>query len=130
MLLLDTHVVLWLLSNSAQLSTTAKNSIAQARQKGEPLAICGMTMLELATLWSKSRIQVKGGLEHVLTEIERHFVVLPITARACARIPGLPASYPKDPADRIIGATALVEGLVLVTADREIRRNKAIRTIW
>jgi PIN domain nuclease of toxin-antitoxin system len=129
-ILLDTHVVLWLLSNSAQLSTPAKNAIADARQKGEPLAICGMTLLELATLWSKSRIQIKGALEQVITEIERHFVVLPITGRACARIPGLPASYPKDPADRIIGATALVEGLVLVTADRAIRRSRAFRTIW
>jgi PIN domain nuclease of toxin-antitoxin system len=42
----------------------------------------------------------------------------------------LPASYPEDPADRIIGATALVEGLPLLTADREIRRSKAVQTIW
>jgi len=40
------------------------------------------------------------------------------------------AAYPKDPADRIIGATALVEGLSLLTADREIRRSNALRTIW
>src|SRR5580700_1901199 len=42
----------------------------------------------------------------------------------------LPPSYPKDPADRIIGATALVEGLSLLTADREIRRSRAVQTIW
>jgi PIN domain nuclease of toxin-antitoxin system len=42
----------------------------------------------------------------------------------------LPAGYPKDPADRVIGATALVEGMRLVTADREIRRAKVVRTIW
>ena len=47
--------------------------------------------------------------------------------RACAR--ALPATYPKDPADRV-GATALVEGLSLITADREIRRSRAVRTIW
>jgi PIN domain nuclease of toxin-antitoxin system len=41
-----------------------------------------------------------------------------------------PVTYPKDPADRIIGATALVEGLSLVTADREIRRSKLVPTIW
>ncbi len=40
------------------------------------------------------------------------------------------ATYPKDPADRIIGAAALVEGLSLITADREIRRSKLIPTIW
>ena len=130
MILLDTHVVLWLLSDSAQLSTPAKDAITEARARGEPLAVCGMTLLELTTLWSKARIQIKGGLEHLLGEIERYFVVLPITGRACARIPNLPASYPADPADRIIGATALAEGLILLTADREIRRSRAFRTIW
>ena len=48
--------------------------------------------------------------------------------RTCAR--ALPATYPKDPADRALGATALVEGLSLITADREIRRSRAVRTIW
>jgi PIN domain nuclease of toxin-antitoxin system len=41
-----------------------------------------------------------------------------------------PATYREDPADRIIGATAPVEGLSLITADREIRRSKLIPTIW
>jgi PIN domain nuclease of toxin-antitoxin system len=35
-----------------------------------------------------------------------------------------------DPADRIIGATALAEGLSLITADREIHRSKVVHTIW
>ena len=52
-----------------------------------------------------------------------------VAGRACAPLE-LPVAYPKDPADRIIGATALVEGLSLLTADREIRRSKALRTIW
>jgi len=48
----------------------------------------------------------------------------------CVRAVGLPAVYPKDPADRIIAATALVEGVPLVTADEEIRRSKTLRTVW
>jgi PIN domain nuclease of toxin-antitoxin system len=65
-----------------------------------------------------------------LQEIEARFVVLPISSRACARTLQLPSSYPKDPADRLIGATALVEGLSLVTADSEIHLSKALATIW
>ena len=61
---------------------------------------------------------------------EARFVVLPISGRACVRALELPAAYPKDPADRIIGGTALVEGLSLLTADRAIRRSRALRTIW
>ena len=72
----------------------------------------------------------QSSLEDFLRVVEERFVVLPISARACARMLSLPADYPKDPADRVIGATALVEGLSLVTADREIRRAKVVRTIW
>jgi len=56
--------------------------------------------------------------------------VLPISGRACVRALALRAAYPKDPADRILTATALVAGLPLLTADREIHRAKALRTIW
>jgi PIN domain nuclease of toxin-antitoxin system len=37
---------------------------------------------------------------------------------------------PRDPADRIIGATAIVEGMLLVTADKQIRQAKVAETIW
>jgi PIN domain nuclease of toxin-antitoxin system len=100
------------------------------RQNAEGLAISYITLLELATLVSKRRIQLAISLESFLREVESRFVVLPISGRACARAMGLPASYPKDPADRMIGATALVEGLSLLTPDREIRRSRAVQTIW
>ncbi len=79
---------------------------------------------------SKGRIQLDISLDLFLMEVEAKFVVLPITGRACARIPQLPLNYPKDPADRIIGATAQAEGLVLIIADVAIRQSKAIRKIW
>ncbi len=41
-----------------------------------------------------------------------------------------PREYPKDPTDRIIGATAMVEGLTLITANRAIRQSRALPTIW
>ena len=41
-----------------------------------------------------------------------------------------PDDYPKDPADRLIGATARAEGLPLVTRDEAIRASPLIRTIW
>ena len=41
-----------------------------------------------------------------------------------------PSSFPSDPMDRIIAATAIVEGFPLLTADRNIRRSKLVKTIW
>jgi PIN domain nuclease of toxin-antitoxin system len=129
-ILLDTHVVLWLTSDPAKLSGKARAAIEASRKNGDGVAICDITLLELATLASKGRIRLDISLESFLQEIEARFVVLPISGRACARAMGLPTAYPKDPADRIIGATALVEGLSLVTADREIHRSKVVHTIW
>jgi PIN domain nuclease of toxin-antitoxin system len=130
LILVDTNVVLWLAFDQARLSSKAKTIIEDARKNADGLAISGITLLELAILRSKGRISLDVSLESFLQEVESRFVVFPITGRACARTVGLPASYPKDPADRIIGATALVEGLALLTADREIRRSKIVRTIW
>jgi PIN domain nuclease of toxin-antitoxin system len=129
-ILVDTHVVVWLAFDQDQISRKARAAIDNARRSGDGLAVSNITLLELATLASKGRIQLNISLESFLQEVEARFVVLPISGRACVRAIGLPAAYPKDPADRIIGATALVEGLSLLTADREIRRSKALQTIW
>jgi PIN domain nuclease of toxin-antitoxin system len=129
-ILVDTHVVVWLAFDQTQLSKNARAAINDARQNGEGLAISDITLLELATLANKGRIRLDISLESFLHEVEARFIILPISGRACVRFLGLPKTYPKDPADRIIGATALVEGISLLTADREIRRSRALHTIW
>lgn len=130
MILVDTHVVVWLAFDPERVSKKARSAIDDTRRSANGLAISDISLLELATLVSKGRIQLDTSLESFLREIESRFIVLPISGRACARAMALPATYPKDPADRIIGATALVDGLSLVTADREIRRSRALQTIW
>jgi PIN domain nuclease of toxin-antitoxin system len=70
------------------------------------------------------------GVESALAEVEARFAVLPITGKISLRTLSLPEDYPKDPMDRIIGATALVEGVPLITADRKIRDSGALATIW
>jgi len=42
----------------------------------------------------------------------------------------LPPEFPKDPSDRLIAATAMVEGMPLVTADQRIRKSKVLETVW
>jgi PIN domain nuclease of toxin-antitoxin system len=129
-ILVDTHVVVWLAFDQSQISSKARTAIDEARDLGDGLAISAITLLEVGTLASRGRIHLGISLESFLQEIEARFVVLPISGRACARAMEFPTAYPKDPADRIIGATALVEGLSLITADREIRRSKLVPTIW
>ena len=130
MILVDTHVVVWLAFDKSRLSKKARAAIDDARAKEDGLAISDITLLELARLASKGRIRIDISLESFLEEVETRFAVLPISGRACTRAVGLPATFPKDPVDRIIVATALVQGLSLISADREIHRSKVVKTIW
>jgi PIN domain nuclease of toxin-antitoxin system len=130
LILLDTHVVIWLGLDPARVSRSAKSVIDQARQESTGLAISGITLLELTWLSGKKRIAFIPSLEAFLTDVEGRFIVVPISARICVRSSSLPQSYPKDPADRIIGATALSEGLSLITADHGIRNSRVVPTIW
>ena len=82
MILVDTHVVVWLAFAPGQLSRRARTAIDEARKQGDGLAISDITLLELAALASKSRIQLNISLESFLQEVEGRFVVLPITGRA------------------------------------------------
>lgn len=130
MILLDTHVVIWLASDDPRLSTRAKAAIADARKNELGLAISDFTLYELVMASRKKRIGINISLESFLYEVEQRFVVLPITRQVCVQTTAFPANYPQDPADRIIGATAIVQGLKLVTADRAIRESEAVPTIW
>jgi PIN domain nuclease of toxin-antitoxin system len=129
-ILVDTHVVVWLAFDQEQISRKARTAIEDARKNADGLAISDITLLELATLATKGRIRLDISLESFLQEVESRFVVLPINGRACARATALPPTFPKDPADRVIAATALVLGLSLLTADRAIRRSRTVQAIW
>jgi PIN domain nuclease of toxin-antitoxin system len=130
LILLDTHVVVWLAFEPVRISRPAQAAIDDARQAERGLAISDFTLFELSSLFRKRRFSLITSPESFLAEVERRFVILPITANVTLQAFALPASYPKDPADRIIGATALVEGLTLVTADAQIRKSRAVPTIW
>ena len=71
-----------------------------------------------------------NGLEPFLVEIAHRFRVFPITPNIAMQAFELPEGYPNDPVDRIIGATALVEDIRLLTADREIREARAVPILW
>jgi PIN domain nuclease of toxin-antitoxin system len=130
LILVDTHVVVWLAFDEARISKQARSAIEKVRQNGEGLAISDISLFELARIFNREHRRLAISVESALAEVERRFVVLPISGRISLRALSLPAAYPKDPADRIIGATALVEGIPLVTADREIRNSRALPTIW
>ena len=130
MYVLDTHVVVWLAGDTGRISKKASATIRQARAANERLLIAGITLFEIAMLIRRDRIGPKVALDGFLEEIESLFVVLPINRKIAALSAQLPPEYPNDPMDRLIGATAVVHGVPLITADERIRKSKVLETIW
>jgi len=129
-IVLDTHVVVWLALEPDRISKKAKSVIEEARARTEELAISDMTLFEIANLSRKARIGFNKSLESFLSQIESRFVVLPMNSEVCARAMTFGADFPKDPADRVIAATALVRGAPLISADRALQAVEELPTIW
>jgi PIN domain nuclease of toxin-antitoxin system len=128
-ILLDTHILLWMSSDPKRLSARAREAIREARQEAG-IAVAAITLWELAWLAQNRRILVSGSVESFVRETVARVIVRSITPEIAALAVGLPSEYPRDPADRLIASTAMIEGMQLVTADAEIRRTKVVRTIW
>jgi PIN domain nuclease of toxin-antitoxin system len=128
-ILLDTHVVVWAADDSRQLSREAASTIRRAR-RGGGLAVSAITVWELALLVARGKVQVYGSVETSLRLLLEDVTIMPITPEIAALATQFPDDYPRDPSDRLIGATARAEGLTLVTRDERIRRSPLIRTVW
>ncbi len=131
MIVADTCVVIWLAESRhpAALSKRAAEAIDAARHQGG-VAISDISLYELAWLVKNHRIAITASMAEFLEQVESHFVVVPVSAAIARLALELPASFPRDPMDRIIAATALDRGIPLVTADKAIRKSKVVPVVW
>ena len=119
--LLDTHILLWWLATNSRLST-AQRAVIEAATADEPLCVSDITLWEIATLSSLGRIHLQLPLLEWLEKATSPPLVqrIPISPAVAAAVAELPDSFHRDPADRIIVATARVLGATLLTQDRRI----------
>jgi PIN domain nuclease of toxin-antitoxin system len=129
MILLDTHVLIWLASEPLKLSRKASEAIRRASAE-TGIAISAITLWELAWLATHDRLNITGTTEAFVEQIVSRTAIRPITAKIAVLANQLPTNYPGDPCDRLIGATALAEGIALISKDSKIRACKEIKTIW
>ncbi len=119
--LLDTHVLIWWLNQSAGLSAAQRDVLSKADPRS-PLLVSDISLWEIATLWCLGRIQLALPLRDWLDKA----VAPPLVRRqgispaVAAELAALPESFHRDPADRILVATARVLGATLLTQDRRI----------
>lgn len=129
MILLDTHILAWSATDQERLSQVAKAAIAKAREHGG-LGIASITLWELALAFFRGRLRTTGSVQAAVEGFSSGVTIQELTPEIVSIAAQLPEPYPRDPADRLIGATALALGIPLVTADSLIIASRAVETIW
>jgi PIN domain nuclease of toxin-antitoxin system len=130
-ILLDTHVLLWLAAEPARLSRAAASAIRRALRTGG-ITIASISLWEIAALFARGRLRSRGTTEASLETILKAtgVSIREITPTIAALATQFPADFSADPADRLIAATARAEGLTLVTRDERMRSSALVRTVW
>jgi PIN domain nuclease of toxin-antitoxin system len=125
--LLDTHAVLWITEDdfrlSARVRTLAKN------HEADSFGLAAITLVEISRLIKSGAIAPNSDPVEWLDDLARRFQVLPLIPDIAWRSVSLDWSH-KDPADRLICATAMEHKLTLITQDREIIRWGGVPVLW
>ena len=127
-LLLDTHVIHWWSAEPKRVSKRAR----QALEEADELGVAAISWYELAWLAHHERIAVTIPVRSWLQDLSAQVRTIGMTPAIADTAVALPSSFPGDPADRLIYATAIEHGLGLVTKDRAIRDHDrpGSLTIW
>jgi PIN domain nuclease of toxin-antitoxin system len=130
MILLDTHVAVWLLGSPDRLSAKAREAILHARRTGEEVGYALVSLYEIAYAAHRNRLPLNASIRDSIAALQSRLKEVPLTAAIVICAAELPDQFHGDPMDRIIAATAIVEDCVLLTADGKIRRAGVCKTLW
>lgn len=123
--LLDTHVVHWWSAEPQRVSERASTVLEQA----DELAVASISWFELAWLARHDRIVLSIPVGSWLRGLAVQVRTLGLNPAIAETAVALPSSFPGDPADRLIFATAIEHGLQLVTKDGAIREHAHPRSV-
>lgn len=131
MIVLDTHVLIWWAAGDPQLSRAARDAIEAEAQDGEIL-VSAISAWEVAMLAKAGRLALTMEAEAWLDTVAqvRAIRFVPVDVGISIQSVQLPGEFHKDPADRIIVATARRHSAPLISADMKIRDYPHVQTIW
>jgi PIN domain nuclease of toxin-antitoxin system len=128
---LDTHALVWWVAGAPSLSRKARTAIQRARGDGA-LVASAISVWKIAMRVRRERLALTMDVDAWLGTVAQidgmRFV--PVDADIAARSAALPGAFRKDPADRMIAATARRLGAPLVTRDEKIRAYAHVKTLW
>ena len=132
MIALDTHAWLWWASDQDRIPSRARRMIQNTTQAGDPIYISSISTWEVAMLVARGRLELTLEVTAWIAQAEAvpSFEFVPVDNRIALRAVGLPGFPHRDPADRLIVATALGLGATLVTGDQRLRRYRPVKTVW
>lgn len=132
MIAIDTHVLVWLATGTRQMiSKKAMKRITEELDRGE-IWVSAISAWEIAMLVERERLILSLDVETWLGKVSEIDAIRfqPVNNKIAIESVRLPGEFHKDPADRIIVATARTMGLVLITADEKIQAYPHVNTIW
>jgi len=131
MIVVDTHIIIWNALKPEMLSEKAEKAISAANNS-DGIIFCEISLWEIAMLMHKERLSIDiEYLEFIGRILESNkYVFMGITPEIAALSTDLLSDNNKDPADRIIAATSIIENAKLVTDDKKLRQSKKVATIW
>jgi PIN domain nuclease of toxin-antitoxin system len=129
-ILLDTHVVIWLMLDPEELSGRAREAILQARIAGEKIVCSPVSLYEIANSARRKRLQLNVTIQEFIAAVQSKFDLVPLTAEIAICAAELPDPFHGDPMDRIITATAIVEDCTLISRDDRIRTANVCKVLW
>jgi PIN domain nuclease of toxin-antitoxin system len=122
--------VIWLALTPEKISPAAATAIRETELAGAISGISVMTIYEVANAIRLGRIKPAVPHQVFLDRIRSRFKVFPVSDTIAQCAAELPAPFHGDPMDRIITATAIVEGCTLITKDEKIRDANLCKVIW
>jgi PIN domain nuclease of toxin-antitoxin system len=127
---LDTHVWIWWILGDPSLSLAERDALDAFTPENRPI-LCDISLWEFATLVDMGRVEIDGSVDDWLRVAASPSTVRiqSITPSIVAEMNRLPSTFHRDPADRLIVATARCLKLPLATKDRKIRSSKMVQ-VW
>ena len=123
--LLDTHAIHWWSAEPDRLSRPAR----QVLKVADELLVAAVSWYELAWLAERHRIVIDIPTRSWLERLGAQVRTVGVTPAIAASAAALPSSFPRDPMDRLIYATAIEHGAKLVTRDRAMAEHDKPRSL-